>query len=454
MDNKNSINKKKTKKIVKSKLKSKTSKLSKNSRTNDEICFDFIIIGSGISGLYTAYNILKNNKKCKVLICEKNERYGGRIETIHYRGESYEAGAARFNDKQTKILSLIKELGLKSKLYPIKNTKNIIFYPPNKYPILSKKYPTFQNILLSVKKLNLSDNILIKHNLLSIIDEYLNDNNNKNENIKKYTEEKYQYYSEIAHLNAKDALKLFTKDLNNIRQYYILSGGLSQIINKLIDYIKKNGGIIKNNTMIEEIVETHNECYKFLVNDKYIGKNLICAVPKNSLKNLKIFKPINDLLDKVVCKPLYRIYAKYPVKNGKCWFSDLPKYATNLPIKFFIPYNYSTGLVMITYTDSKYADYWFKYIDSEEKFLEKLNYNLKKMFPNKDIPKPIWIKHHYWRHGAAYWKVNTNSKEVIKKIVKPFNDKNIFICGENYSNHQAWMEGALQTSDLVLKKIL
>ena len=49
------------------------------------------------------------------------------------------------------------------------------------------------------------------------------------------------------HLNAKDALKLFTKDLNNIRQYYILSGGLSQIINKLIDYIKKNGGIIKNN---------------------------------------------------------------------------------------------------------------------------------------------------------------------------------------------------------------
>lgn len=452
MDNKNSINKKITKKVVKSKLKSKTSKLIKKNKTSNEICFDFIIIGSGISGLYTAYNILKRNKNCKVLICEKNDRFGGRIETINYKGETYEAGAARFNDKQIKILSLIKELGLNTKLYPIKNTKNTIFYPKNKFPILSKKYPTFNDIILSIKKLNLSDDILIKHNLLSFVDKYLNKNNN-NENIKKYTEEKYQYYSEIAHLNAKDALKLFKKDLNNKRQYYILNGGLSQIINKLVNYIKNNGGIIKKNTIIEEIVETHNECYKFLINDKYISKNLICAVPKHSLKNLKIFKPINNLLNKVVCEPLYRIYAKYPVKNGKCWFSDLPKYGTNLPIKFFIPYNYSTGFIMITYTDSKYANYWLKYIDSEDKFLNKLNYNLKKMFPDRDIPNPEWIKHHYWRHGAAYWKVNSKSEDLINKIVKPFKDKNIFICGENYSNHQAWMEGALQTSDLVLNKI-
>jgi len=33
--------------------------------------FDFIVIGSGIVGLNTAYNLKKNNKKCKVLILEK-----------------------------------------------------------------------------------------------------------------------------------------------------------------------------------------------------------------------------------------------------------------------------------------------------------------------------------------------------------------------------------------------
>jgi hypothetical protein len=41
----------------------------------------------------------------------------------------------------------------------------------------------------------------------------------------------------------------------------------------------------------------------------------------------------------------------------------------------------------------------------------------------------------------------------MPKIVQPFNNKNIFICGENYSEHQAWIEGALQTSNMVLKKL-
>ena len=31
--------------------------------------------------------------------------------------------------------------------------------------------------------------------------------------------------------------------------------------------------------------------------------------------------------------------------------------------------------------------------------------------------------------------------------------KNLYICGENYSSHQAWVEGALETSDMVLDKI-
>ena len=38
-------------------------------------------------------------------------------------------------------------------------------------------------------------------------------------------------------------------------------------------------------------------------------------------------------------------------------------------------------------------------------------------------------------------------------LVEKFNNKNLFICGENYSSHQAWMEGALQTADLVVSRL-
>ena len=32
-------------------------------------------------------------------------------------------------------------------------------------------------------------------------------------------------------------------------------------------------------------------------------------------------------------------------------------------------------------------------------------------------------------------------------------ESNLFLCGDSFSNNQAWMEGALQTSEKILKKI-
>ena len=42
----------------------------------------------------------------------------------------------------------------------------------------------------------------------------------------------------------------------------------------------------------------------------------------------------------------------------------------------------------------------------------------------------------------------------FKEIVKPLSKENIYIAGENYSNYQGWIEGALETSDNVLKTLL
>lgn len=41
---------------------------------------------------------------------------------------------------------------------------------------------------------------------------------------------------------------------------------------------------------------------------------------------------------------------------------------------------------------------------------------------------------------------------MIQQIVKPYDDQSIFICGEAYSDAQGWVEGALQTADLMLEK--
>ena len=38
-------------------------------------------------------------------------------------------------------------------------------------------------------------------------------------------------------------------------------------------------------------------------------------------------------------------------------------------------------------------------------------------------------------------------------MLQPIEEENLYICGENYSSHQAWCEGSLETSELVLEKL-
>jgi cytochrome b involved in lipid metabolism len=129
------------------------------------------------------------------------------------------------------------------------------------------------------------------------------------------------------------------------------------------------------------------------------------------------------------------------------------KISTNLPIKYIIPINYEKGVVMISYTDSKFANYWVKQV-SEGTFEDTLNKQLKQLFPDIDIPKAKWYKHCPWISGAGYWKKGYDRKIIMPQMIEALgHHKNLYICGENYSSHQAWVEGALETSDMVLDSI-
>jgi monoamine oxidase len=54
--------------------------------------------------------------------------------------------------------------------------------------------------------------------------------------------------------------------------------------------------------------------------------------------------------------------------------------------------------------------------------------------------------------GWNSWNIGVKSWEVKEKITKPLNDSALYICGEAYSDAQGWVEGALQTADIMLSK--
>ena len=72
--------------------------------------YDYIIIGGGISGLYSAY-LLNNllNKEYNVLVLEKNNYIGGRIKDIKFHGKIIKLGAGISQEKNKNILNLLKK---------------------------------------------------------------------------------------------------------------------------------------------------------------------------------------------------------------------------------------------------------------------------------------------------------------------------------------------------------
>jgi protoporphyrinogen oxidase/cytochrome b involved in lipid metabolism len=438
--------------------------------------YDYLIVGAGISGLYTAFKLNQSFPDKKICIIESTEYIGGRLHSIKYDGIIVDGGGARFNIEQYRVISLVKELNLIDKLIPISNDIKYISVKP-KYDInLETIFPTINSFIKYLQKYiktnNITEKELINTTILDFVDKKLI---NEYPTIKQYLTDIYPYYSELGILNALESIKLFTNEFSNKMKYYCFNGGMEQLTEIIYNKLKKLSNIqiyksSKLDKIIKQSIKTEdtntNTYYDIICNStqpiSYSTQNLIITIPKNKLleidyltKNKTLFNFINSVQD----EPLYRIYARYPLDKttGKVWFENIGKISTNIPIKYIIPVNPKKGVIMISYTDSKFAEYWSKQLmkdtDTNNNFENTLNKQLKEIFPDINIPKAKWYKHCYWKIGAGYWKSGYDRKDIMNKITKPIDNENLYICGENYSSHQAWVEGSLETSNLVLSKL-
>lgn len=399
--------------------------------------YDFILIGSGISSLNLALKI-----KQKILIIEKNDYFGGRIRTIYKNKLGYEAGAARFNNNHIKLIHLLK----KYKLY-----KNISKIPSEWTDVNTYNIKDFKNINDFIQDVIKNASLEKEKDLLKLtFAEYVEKKYGKK--YLDFVKAAHPYYSEFFVLNLKNTLNVLIKDLNESEQFYILKTGLSSLVKEIVKDLKNKKVELKKNTYLQDIEYNKTKqlftciCLEDNVKKEFQCKNLISGIDVSELKQIHFFKQLKEL-NALSTQPLLRIYEQYPLKNKKVWFENSGKVVTSSNIKYFIPIDYSNGLVMSSYTDGNYAKFWLKQMEKENLEI-KLNKELKLLFPEKKITKPLFTEIYYWPNGASYWKKGYDSEKILKKIIKPFN-MNLYLCNSNFSNKQAWIEGALESSDNV-----
>jgi len=442
---------------------------------------DIIIIGGGIAGLYCFHQLQKKfseenknnqNQTYKISLFEKNDYFGGRclttykkfkkikIDKISNKIIQYEKGAGRLNKNHKLFLSLIQELDLEQDLIEISGNTEIL--PSKNYDLK----PIFKNksSFTYIKKVIKQAKLFIK--------------NKKNiQKLQKYTFIDYAktilnseqinflldfsgYYGELVYENAYDAIRLFEEGISNSLKYYVLKHGFSSVIDKLVCKINQTSKIhnqVHNqklflNQELLKIKELGNTYVLNINNNIYQTKYLILALPKPALLKFNYLNIYNPELNSVSCKPLCRIYSIFP----KPWFQNLEKSTTNIKLRYIIPINKQTGLVMISYTDSKYALYWKKFLNKSNKELNKeLLKQLSLLYSTEEMKKlnikaPIYNSINYWNCGVGYWKLN--SITMSKKILKLNKNRNLYIIGENYSQNQGWIEGALESVHELFKK--
>ena len=455
--------------------------------------YDIIVIGGGIAGVYTTYKIHKHCPHIKVLLIEKENRLGGRVHTYRDNYMTVEAGAGRINGSQPHIMNLIEELGLKSKLKRLESS--VVFSPADgtgsnessamdapklvvgqgssilripdhtkKNGLLGPLYDNFVDVALGPTTLpnaGLILHLVVASKMMS--KQYLQNHTLETFAKKVLTKEQvdyikrsFGYYSELVIMNAYDSIKLLNL-LGPSNTFYMMKGGLDQIIEKMEDRISRNKNITIWKGREVSCITYHEPLFEIQIKNhkmSYYCLKCICALPKLALEKFRIFAPIRPLLKKVECGSLCRIYSKFD-SDKILWFKDLCKMTTDNDLRIIIPYDKKEGTIMMSYCDNFYADDW------QDLYLcrgvKAVNQKLKKDMLEStgiQIPSPKRTKVFYWECGVGYWGIGADSKKIAEKMIQPFPHMALFVCGENFSEDgQQWMEGALETSEKVLVRV-
>ena len=423
---------------------------------------DIIIIGGGISGIYTMYNLKKKYPNLKVCLLESNSRFGGRIYT--YRevidGKEYymDLGAGRLGFHHELILKLISELNINNNIIPIPNTKTYIetnnTNSRDRTNLRNKLMNKLYSLLNSNKIKNLPKKITQKLYLNQLLCKFLPKSEIK------LIENTFEYISDLYYFNSFDVINYFKNDYNDKSKFFTLKNGLDTLIYGMIAKIKSKNYTLHTNSHVNEIQynneeNLYNVIYKNNHNIKTIKcKHVVSALPRKDLIKFNILKPFKNIIDTVNDINLTRIFEVYETSKNDVWFKNIKKTVTNNKVKFVIPINSQSGLIMSAYNDTQNSKYWLNIHKKGDSFLKQiLNKNLNLIFSayNIKVPNSKWIKLHYWDMGVAAWKKNVDSDLISKQVINLL--PNFYICGENYSQYQAWCEGALITSQEVLKKL-
>lgn len=324
------------------------------------------------------------------------------------------------------------------------------------------------------------------------------------------------YNTTLTNWNAADAIPWYLSDFGVSPKYKGFRKGFQEVPKSVAELFTNASGVIRLETPVGSVDWDGGKAVLRVGGDTITANAVILAMPRRSLDLLAPTSPplqmIHHLIASVTPRPLFKLFTTYTnpwwrnagytdATSGKYVAVQAGRSVTDLPVRQTYywpkddgqPATDGPSMLMASYDDGTNIGFWDGLRPQRRQAWAQGREvpELADPFVSGDCkrqPNLEWCTYQAPRrmvaevarqlaviHGLSYtpevrnaafrdwgddpfgggwnsWNIGVKSWEVKKKIVKPFDDRQFFICGEAYSDAQGWVEGALQTADMVLKK--
>jgi len=411
--------------------------------------YDVIIVGSGISGLYSAYNIKKISPNTSYLILEKYKKkwIGGRMNNETFYGTQIVTGAGvGRQDTNPLLVKLLRELHV-----PFKKTTAIMNYSkllPNHsefdvvkiITFLKKEYNKNPDKYKNLTFKNFASQILgdVKYKLFTI----------------------YAGYTDYEDADVYETLYNYGMD-DNKSGWPMLYIPWKELVHRLCEYIGYSNIKYSNNVMsITKINDEGENCLFEIKTDEgnayFSNKVIVATTISGILKLVPGASNPKSVYQQIHGQPFLRLYAKFDKKSSEILKKVVENYTiVPGPLQKIIPINSEKGVYMIAYSDNENAVILKEHLKNtfqNRKLYEKL------IEQSLGLPTHslyiIEIKDFYWQIGTHYYEPMRgpykSREEFVYDAQHP--EKGMLVVGEAVSTYQGWSEGALESVRSVLNK--
>jgi hypothetical protein len=400
--------------------------------------YDIVIIGSGIAGLYAAYQIQKKSPNTSFVVLEKYKKQwiGGRTSNDTFYGTQIVTGAGvGREDTNPLLIDLLKDLNIPyEESLSVMNYSKMIRSPVDVQKIieyLRKKYIKHPELRTLTFK-EFAENILgveLYHKFIISAG-----------------------YTDCENADIKETLYNYGMD-DNKGGWTMLFIPWKKLVLKLweviglknIRFSQNVDKIIKKGAFFDVLCENSSNIYHC---KKVIIATTISSIQKLIKDPLSIYKQIHG-------QPFLRLYGKFDKKSAEIMKMWVPNYTiVPGPLQKIIPIDADKGVYMIAYSDNRNALFLKKYLSNT---FENRKYLAKLIEKSLGIPENslylIAIKDFYWPIGTHYYgplKGFRSREDFVYRVQHPM--KNMLVVGEAVSRYQGWVEGALESVETVLTK--